>query len=100
MEEISSVAMAVQNMHLIATAHNIGAYWSTGGIYEDGTKMNPAMQNPKSLLQFLKVDEEQYLCLGWFFVGDYYGAGSTKSAKRWPRSRRNPIQDGHNVTWK
>ena len=26
-EEICSVAMAVQNMHLVATAHGVGAYW-------------------------------------------------------------------------
>jgi len=100
MEEISSVAMAVQNMHLMASAHNIGAYWSTGGIYEAGTRMNPAMKNPKSLTQFLKTDEEQFLCLGWFFVGDFYGAASDKSGKKWPRSRRNEICDGQNVVWK
>jgi len=32
MEEIAAVACAVQNMYLTATAYNIGAYWSTGGI--------------------------------------------------------------------
>ncbi len=37
MEEISAVAMAVQNMYLTATAYDIGCYWGTGGVtfYEE-----------------------------------------------------------------
>ena len=31
MEEISSVAMAVQNMYLTACAHDLACYWGTGG---------------------------------------------------------------------
>jgi nitroreductase len=31
-EEVASVAIAVQNMMLVAAAHGIGSYWSTGGI--------------------------------------------------------------------
>lgn len=31
-EEIASVAMAVQNMKLLAAAHGIGAFWATGGV--------------------------------------------------------------------
>lgn len=31
-EEVASVAMAVQNMMLVAAAHGIGAFWSSGGI--------------------------------------------------------------------
>jgi nitroreductase len=110
MEEISSVAMAVQNMHLMATAHNIGAYWSTGGIYKNGTKMNPTLTNPSNLLEFLNItnddNDDQYLCMGWFFVGDYYGLtnnnnnNTTKSMKKWPRSRRSEICNGQNVIWK
>jgi nitroreductase len=36
-EELSAVAMAVQNMYLTATAYGIGCYWGTGGItyYEE-----------------------------------------------------------------
>lgn len=38
-EEISSVAMAMQNMHLTAAAYGVGCYWATGGItYFEETK--------------------------------------------------------------
>ena len=32
LEEVCSVAAAVQNMWLTASAHKIGCYWSTGGV--------------------------------------------------------------------
>jgi nitroreductase len=31
-EEIASVAMAVQNMKLLAVAHGIGSFWASGGV--------------------------------------------------------------------
>jgi len=31
-EELASVSMAVQNMMLVAAAHGIGAFWSSGGV--------------------------------------------------------------------
>jgi nitroreductase len=56
-EEIASVAMAVQNMWLSCTAHNIGCYWSS----------------PKSILQgndFLQLAEGER-CLGLFYMGNH-----------------------------
>jgi len=56
-EEIESVACAVQNMHLTATAYGIGAYWGSGGItyYEEAKEL-------------FGLDEEDKL-LGFFFLG-------------------------------
>ncbi len=54
-EEIASVACAVQNMWLTATAYGIGAYWST-----------PAAINSASKL--FKLEEGQK-CLGLFYMG-------------------------------
>jgi nitroreductase len=56
-EEIASVACAVQNMWLTATAYGIGAYWSS----------------PKSIYsatEFLSLKEGQR-CLGFFYMGYY-----------------------------
>jgi nitroreductase len=56
-EEISSVAIAVQNMMLTATAHGIGSYWSSGsGTYSDSMK------------EFLSLDQQDK-CLGFLYVG-------------------------------
>lgn len=57
MEEIASVAMAVQNFWLTVTAYGYGGYWSTG----NGT-FNPKMH------QWLGLNEEQTL-LGFFHLG-------------------------------
>jgi len=54
-EEIASVAMAVQNMYLTCTAHDIGSYWSS-------TK---AILKQNDFLQL----EEGERCLGLFFMG-------------------------------
>ncbi len=54
-EEISSVAAAVQNMWLTATALNVGCYWST-----------PDMIH--SLNEFLGLQENQK-CIGLFYMG-------------------------------
>lgn len=54
-EEIAAVACAVQNMWLTATAHQIGAYWSS-------TK---SIKEAKELLDL----EEGERCLGFFFMG-------------------------------
>jgi len=54
-EEIAATAMAVQNMWLTCTAHNIGCYWSS----------------PKSVLQvqdLLQLAEGER-CLGLFYMG-------------------------------
>ena len=58
-EEIASVACAVQNMWLTATAFGIGAYWST-----------PASIHAVRELLDLKEGEQ---CLGFFYMGNYKG---------------------------
>ncbi len=58
-EEISSVAMAVQNMYLTCTAHGIGSYWSS----------------PKAALmadEFLGLQEGER-CFGLFYMGYFEG---------------------------
>ncbi len=67
-EEIAAVACAVQNMWLTATAHGIGAYWSTSkSIYatQDLLDLQPGEQ-----------------CLGYFFMG--YQDGPELPGKRQP----------------
>ena len=54
-EEIAATAMAVQNMYLTATAHEIGCYWSTPGMIDH-------------LNEFLNLDENQK-CIGLFYLG-------------------------------
>lgn len=56
-EEIEAVACAVQNMHLTATAMEIGAYWGSGGVtyYEEAKA-------------FFGLEEKDVL-LGFFFLG-------------------------------
>jgi nitroreductase len=53
-EEIASVAMAVQNMMLVAAAHGIGAFWSSGGItYWPETKGFMSLGDNDKFLGFL-----------------------------------------------
>ena len=80
LEEICSVACAVQNMHLAATSHNVGAYWSSSGIYANSKES--VLENPIELLDFLELPKEEYACVGWMFIGDYQ--------KAWPLGRRRP----------
>ncbi|MDQ0477542.1 MULTISPECIES: nitroreductase [Chryseobacterium] len=54
-EEIAATAMAVQNMYLTATAHEVGCYWSTPGMINH-------------LNGFLGLDENQK-CIGLFYLG-------------------------------
>ncbi|MEO6316231.1 MAG: nitroreductase [Chitinophagaceae bacterium] len=56
-EEIAAVACAVQNMHLTATAYNIGCYWTTGGV------TNTAAAKP-----FFNLNAADKL-MGFFYVG-------------------------------
>jgi nitroreductase len=67
-EEVCSVACAVQNMLLVASAHRVGAYWSSSASEDQST------------LNFLQLSPDDYVCLGWVFVGNYDG--------KWPRSQR------------
>lgn len=77
-EEIAAVSCAVQNMHLTATAHELGAFWSSGeNTYQAATP------------GFLGLKEGER-CLGFFFIG--YPAGE------WPDEvRRSPIEE--KVEW-
>ena len=77
-EEIAAVSCAVQNMHLTATAHGLGAFWSSGeNTYQAATP------------GFLGLEPDEK-CLGFFFVG--YPAGD------WPDEvPRSPIEE--KVEW-
>lgn len=98
-EEICSVAMAVQNMHLVATAYGVGAYWSTGGIYGNFDKdMYHLIPNPSCLKEFLKLENQ--LCIGWFYVGAYFGNMGSTNPKCWPTGRRKPMDDGARAVWR
>ena len=72
-EEIAAVAMAVQNMKLLATAHGIGAFWSTGGM-----TYHPQMKT------FMKLEEKDRF-LGFLYLG--YPEGE------WPRKTRRKPQE-------
>lgn len=98
-EEICSVAMAVQNMHLIATSYGAGAYWSSGGVYSTNDECSSDLPvcNPKELSEFLGFgDSEPMVCLGWLYVGDYYG--TSNKTKLWPSGRRSGI-DNKIIIW-
>ncbi|MCS6832901.1 MAG: nitroreductase [Flammeovirgaceae bacterium] len=72
-EEIAAVACAVQNMYLTATAYEVGAYWSTGGM----TFMEEAKE-------FFGLSEHDRL-MGFFFLGEI--------ARPSPDSQRIPMQE-------
>lgn len=75
-EEIESVACAVQNMYLTAAAYGVGCYWGSGGI--------TYMEEAKS---FFGLDKKDRL-LGFFYIG---------MPRKWPKSKRKPIND--KITW-
>ena len=54
-EELAATAMAVQNMYLTCTAHEVGCYWSTP-------------KEAEYLKDFLKLEDNQ-MCLGLFYMG-------------------------------
>ncbi len=74
-EEVASVAMAVQNLWLTATSHNIGGYWSSPKLI---THMG----------EFFNLQEGEK-CLGFFYMG-YYEAEI-------PLSKRSSLDD--KVEW-
>ncbi len=55
-EEIAATSMAVQNMYLTATAHEIGCYWST-----------PSLKDYMG--DFLRLEEHEK-CFGFFYIGN------------------------------
>lgn len=58
-EEVSAVAMAVQNMWLTATEMNIGGYWSTPGMIQH-------------MDEFIDLADGEK-CLGLFYMGYFDG---------------------------
>ena len=54
-EEIAATAMAVQNMYLTSTIHQIGCYWSSPGMIQH-------------LGEFLNLEGNQK-CIGLFYLG-------------------------------
>ncbi len=78
MEEIASVAMAVQNMYLTAAAHGLAAYWGTGGptFWPEGR-------------EYFDLEEEDIL-MGFFHVGK-------PATDNWPIGKRKPIEE--KVKW-
>ena len=54
-EEIAATAMAVENIYLTCTVHQIGCYWSTPGMIQH-------------LGEFLNLEENQK-CIGLFYLG-------------------------------
>lgn len=77
-EEVCAVAAAVQNMHLTATAHGVGCYWSTGGI--------TFLEEAKPYFGLKKKD----LLLGFLYIG------MPRKEER-PKSKRKPI--AKKVSW-
>lgn len=77
-EEIASVAAAVQNMYLTATAYGVGCYWGSGGVtYYDEAR------------EFFGLGENDRL-LGFLYVGHL-------KSENWPAGKRKPIAD--KVSW-
>lgn len=77
-EEISAVAMAVQNMYLTATAYGVGCYWGSGGI--------TYLEEAKPFFDLTPDDK----LLGFLYVGKLKGEFPGKGL-------RKPIAD--KVTW-
>jgi len=82
-EEVEAVACAVQNMHLIASAHGVGAYWSSGPLVYS-----------KEYKDYLGLTGEKDQVLGMFHVG------YPRADKKWPtvEARTKDVED--KVTWK
>lgn len=81
-EEISSVAIAVQNMHLVATAAGVAGYWSSGG-------WNKALASAP-IRELLGITGEGDRCLGLFHLGQ---------SDRISRYRRTPGKWAEKVVW-
>ena len=71
-EEISSVACAIQNLCLTATAYGIGSFWST-----------PKIIYTKEMNDFLKISDEDK-CMGIIYLG--------YPNDEWPKGQKKPIE--------
>lgn len=76
-EEVQAVACAVQNMHLTASAHGVGAFWSS----------NAAVCS-EQMKSFLGLGEKDKV-LGLFYVG---------YPREWPTGERSPIEE--KISWR
>lgn len=76
-EEIAAVAAAVQNLHIVAQAHNLAGMWHSKGLSVHPTVQNGLGWSPRSKL------------LGFFMLGH--------PAAEWLPGERTPWQD--KVTW-
>lgn len=55
-EELASVACAVQNMWLTASVNGAGCYWSTGGVtYDEGAKAFFGLDEADKLMGFMNI---------------------------------------------
>ena len=86
---------------MVAASHKVGAYWSSGGVQKASADPGALLiQNPPETRKFLDLDENT-LCLGWIFVGDYYGADpDASSTKKWPQSRRSDLLETGRLVWR
>lgn len=97
-EEVASVSMAVQNMYLVAAAHGVGVYWSSGAVHAKGGSVSKYSRGDTFLSQFnaemrtfVGLEESQQ-CLGWLFVGEF------DTSKKWPKGSRKPLDS--RVHWR
>ena len=77
LDEIQAVACAVQNMHLTATAHGIGGFWSSN-----------AAATSDQMRDYVGLSGEDR-ALGLFYLG--------YPSQDWPEGKRQPISD--KVRW-
>ena len=77
LDEIQAVACAVQNMHLTATAHGIGGFWSSN-----------AAATSDQMRDYVGLSGEDR-ALGLFYLG--------YPSQDWPVGKRQPISD--KVRW-
>lgn len=78
MEEISAVAMAVQNMYLTSSAHGLAGYWGTGG---------PTFW-PEAKEDFGLEGED--MLMGFFYV-------AKPALENWPAGKRDSMDE--KVAW-
>jgi nitroreductase len=72
-EEIESVACAVQNMHLTASALGMAAFWST-----------PPLVYTDEMRQWLGLEDPRDKCLGLFYLG-------WPKSEAWPEGTRTDV---------
>ena len=81
-EELAATATAVQNIHLMVTAHNLAGYWTSWG--------PEAARDSSRVKKWLGLEDEDR-CIGAFLLGSSDRGDSY-------RASRGPWQN--KVTWK